>query len=232
MATGGSHVPGFASNSTIRFCALAVLLCTVSLLGACNILGPVAYIVHGPPKVKAKHELNPELKTVIFVDDRANRLPRRSLKNVIGQAAEEMLIAKGVVPQDNMIAARSATIAASNETASELMSIAEIGQAVGVDLVIYVRIEGFTISRDGATVQPVAGAMVKLIDANENQRVWPAERAGFPVKVQLPATGAPIPPNRSDLNRMEIGLAETLGVQIARVFFTYERDALSGDLDD
>ena len=79
---------------------------------------------------------------------------------------------------------------------------------------------------------PIAGAMVKLIDANENRRVWPAERAGFPVKVQLPATGAPIPPNRSDLNRMEIGLAETLGVQISRVFFTYERDALSGSLDD
>lgn len=209
-----------------------MLLCLVSGLGACNILGPVAYLVHGPPKVKARHELDPKLKTVIFVDDRANRLPRRSLKNVIGQSAEEMLIDRGVVPQDNMIASRSATIAATGETDSELMSIAAIGNAVGADRVIYVSIEGFTVSRDGATVEPIAGALVKIIDTAEDRRVWPADRAGYPVKLQLPATGGQIPRDRSGMSQLQIGLAETLGIQIARVFFDYERDALSGTLDD
>jgi len=223
---------GFVSKHPIRFAVTALLLSAVAMLGACNIVGPVAYIIHGPPNVKAQHELDPKLKTVIFVDDRANRLPRRSLKNVIGQIAEEMLISKGVIPQENMIASRSATIAASNETASELLSIAAIGKAVGADRVIYVMIEGFTISRDGATVQPIAGATVKVIDTAEDRRVWPDDRQGFPVKVQLPATGAPIPLDRSGANQLQTGLAETLGVQIARVFFQYERDALSGKLDD
>lgn len=225
---------GIARKTTrlVRLAAIGALACATAFIGACNILGPVAYIVHGPPKVNAQYELDSKLKTVIFVDDRANRLPRRSLKNVIGQRAEETLIAKGVVKQDNMIASRSATIAASNETDSELMSIAAIGRAVGVDRVIYVQIEGFTVTRDGTTVEPIAGALVKVIDVNEDRRIWPADRAGFPVKVQLPASGAPIPPDRSGMSRLQIGLSETLGVQIARVFYTHERDALSGNLDD
>ena len=230
-ALGVLPLPGIASKTT-RILTLALLVVSLAAMSSCNIVGPIAYIVHGPPKVKALHELSPKLRTVIFVDDRANRLPRRSLKNVIGQRAEETLIDRGAVPQANMITSRSATIAASNETNSDLMSIASIGEAIGVDRVIYVSIEGFSITRDGVTVQPVAGALVKVIDVEEDRRVWPADRKGFPVKVQLPATGAPIPRDRAGVNRIQIGLAEILGVQIARVFFKYERDTLSGKLDD
>jgi hypothetical protein len=169
---------------------------------------------------------------VFFIDDRANRLPRRTLKNVIGQSAEEMLLNQGVIAPENVIASRSATAAAASETNSNLMSIAAIGKALGVDRVIYVSIEGFSITRDGTTVQPVAGALVKVIDVKEDRRVWPAERSGYPVKIQLPATGEQVPENRGGVNRIQIGIAEALGVQIARVFFTYEADALSGSLDD
>lgn len=221
---------GYATRLSLLSGALALTL--LASLSGCNILGPVAYLVHGPPKVNAQYDLDSKLKTVIFVDDRANRLPRRSLKNVIGQSAEELLIAKGAVPQDHMIAARSATMAASNETDSELMSMAAIGRAVGADRVIYVSIEGFTVTRDGATVEPIAGALVKVIDTTDDRRVWPTDRQGVPVKVQLPASGAPIPRDRSGMSQLQTVLAETLGVQIARVFLTYERDALSGTLDD
>ncbi|MCB9847573.1 MAG: hypothetical protein H6814_04080 [Phycisphaeraceae bacterium] len=220
-------------TSRLRPIAFATALgAALALLGACNIVAPVAYLVHGPPKVQAQHELNSRLKTVIFVDDRANRLPRRSLKNVIGQRAEETLIERGSVPQQNMIAARSAIMAASTETDSELMSIAAIGRAVGADQVIYVTIEGFTVTRDGATVQPIAGALIKIISAEDDRRIWPEDRSGFPVRVELPASGAPIPQDRSGMSRLQTGLAETLGLQIARTFFEHERDALSGSLGD
>jgi len=216
----------FQSIAT-RVCAGLILAGIFASGSACNIVAPIVYVVHGPPKVKAIHELDPELKTVIFVDDRANKLPRRSLKNVIGKSAEELMISKGVILKENMIASRSATLAASSETDSELMSIADIGKAVGVDRVIYVKIEGFSISRDGTIIEPVAGAFIKVIDTAENKRLWPSERTGFPVKIQLPPTGSQIPTQRAGVNRIQIGVAESLGVQIARIFYEYERDALS-----
>ena len=227
-------MPG-ARSKTSRFLTLTptlLLLMAIAGLGSCNIVGPVAYLVHGPPKVKAKFELDPDRKVVFFVDDRANRLPRRTLKNVIGQSAEETLINQGGADPEQVIASRSATLAASTETNSDLMSIAAVGKAVGADRVVYISIEGFSISRDGATVQPQAGALIKVIDVEEDRRIWPADRKGFPVKVQLPAAGTPIPPDRAGVNQIQIGLAEVLGVQIARAFFEHERDALSGSLDD
>jgi len=201
-------------------------------LSGCNILGPVFYVVHGPPKVKAQYNLDSEKKTVFFIDDRANRLPRRSLKDVIGQQAEETLIARGAVPQDNMIASRSATIAARGEMNSELMSISAIGRAVGAERVIYVNVEGFSVTRDGTTIEPIAGVVMKVIDVEADRRVWPGDSQGFPVRVQLPATGSTIGADRASIRRVETGLAEMLGMQIARTFFEYERDSLSGSLGD
>ncbi len=204
--------------------ALGALLAALAPAG-CNIAGPVYYFIHGPEKRPAAYTLNPELKTVFFIDDRASRLPRRSLVSALGVAAEEALLAAEAVEPQNMIAAVSTQRAAAAEKHGDLLSIAEIGRAAGADVVIYVSIEGFTLSHDGATLQPVAGAYVKVISVAEDKRLWPDTASGQPLRLVLPA-GATPPTERSAIAQLELGLAKSLGVEIARLFYAHEPDHL------
>ena len=67
--------------------AAAILGATVvlSALVSCNIITPVAYAIEGPGQIDAEYTL-PDKKTVVFVDDPRNILPRTALRTAIGDA--------------------------------------------------------------------------------------------------------------------------------------------------
>lgn len=197
----------------------------------CNILGPAFYIVHGPAKTPARYTLDNSRVTVVFVDDRLNRAPRRSLRIVAAQQAEQTMMDNSVISPKKLITTRAIMRLASQEQFTEPMTIAQLGRAIGADVVIYATVDVWSLSPDGVTFQPGARVRVKVIDAENDVKLWPISGPGHPVTAALPlqTEGMPTGAERDQAN---LALATELGVKIARLFYDHEKDPLSGKLDD
>jgi len=211
--------------------AVAAMLTVAASLSACNIVGPAAYLVHGPPKVDAKHKLDKSRTTVIFIDDRANRMPRRSLRLTAAESAEQALMRQGAVPEKNMITTRSAMRAAQAERYGQPLSIAQIGQTAGAEVIIYAAVQAWSLSRDGVTFSPAARASVKVVDAANDRRLFPPSGDGYPLTVELPQSSEQMP-SGAQRQAAHDALASALGVRLARLFYQHQRDPLSGSLGD
>lgn len=201
---------------------VAVLGLLPAVLGGCNIVGPVAAVAAGPPKVDAMYTLA-DVPTVVFIDDRNNLVSPASLRRSIAERASQELMVNEVVantisPQDALL------IASRSDRASELMGIEDIGRAVGAQQVVYVAITAFKDTPDGYTPRPLASAEVKVIDVVNRQRVFPAGSGtpGWEVKT----LGKPIDPTMyaSRASRLQVyeALAQQLGDEVAKVFYKHE----------
>ncbi len=203
---------------------LAALSLSAPLLsGGCNIVAAGFLLVHGPPRIEARHELQKERSTVIFVDDRANQLPTRALRDVIARSAQETLLAEGAL--SNVIDCKAAFSAVASEKSSEPMDLVALAKAVKAEVLVYAAIESFTLSQDGGSVSPSISMRVKVMDAALAKRVWPEEKTGSSV-VSTSRTGQGFTPtSQSDMAKMEQEAAKQAGVALAQVFFSHERDS-------
>lgn len=210
----------------LRFGSLAVALIATGLAlvaaPGCNILGPVVAVVSGPPTKSAAYELDPALTYVIFIDDLRSNLPKRSLRDIIAQTAEEQILAEGLLSPDNLISATAARRVASSETNDNKMPIVEIGKSVGADVVIYLTIDGFLLSRDGASAMPTALSRLKILDVDENRRLWPPNEEGYSVIVQPQREVGDLPKDLAGRSAMEVALAKRLGLALAQTFYKHE----------
>lgn len=206
----------------VRRFALGVVLAACLAGGAgCNVVGPVFLAVHGPEKAPALFTLDKERTAVIFVDDRGNRLPRRVLRVQMALEAEKVLLKRRLVK--DMISGQSALQASAADRGGKLLSIAEIGRAVEAQQVIYAAIEEYTLTPDGQTFVPSLTLRVKVVDAINDKRVWPEDRAGHPVIVRLGSKqGSPPPAGSAERARVEDELAAAAGTALARVFYKHE----------
>lgn len=212
-----------------RFRAIGAIAISAGLgavalaLSGCNIVGPVGYFIAGPPKVQARHELDPKRATVMFIDDRANRLPRRALRGTIAERAQKALLDKGTVK--NLIDARAAFAAAARESDAEPLSITDIGRNAKAEVVIYVTIDAFSLTPDGQTFQPSTTMRVKVMDATNDTRLWPEDPAGFRLIASPEVRQGFVPRSQADVSKAQIEAAETAGLAVAQLFFTHEGDA-------
>jgi len=211
---------------TTKAALAALALLAAAALPACNIVGPAAYIIEGPPRVPAQTSLPEDRSYVIFVDDRASNIPRRSLRVIIGQVAEETLIAEDIVDQPNMIAAQSALRAAMSESPDQPMAIADIGRAVGASAVIYLTIDAWTLSTDGVSFSPLVAGRVKLIDAENRARLWPADDRGFQFRVEPATRAADVPRSSAESAQANEDLARRTGLALARLFYEHDRETV------
>lgn len=196
--------------------AMAVLC-----LAGCNIVTPVAYAIHGPGKVKKAASLDPELKHLIFVDDPSNKVSSRRLRSSIVDTAQETLLARGTVK--NMIDGRSAFAAVSKERYGEPMSIVEIGESVGADVVIYALLTEFSLGAEIGTYRPSAVLQVKILDVRTGERMWPAGTEGtYPLRVTLPQEPGLAPSSTPELYKAQEALAAQAGTALAQMFYDVE----------
>lgn len=210
-----------------RLGVLGVLgtLPVLTLLPGCNILGPALMIVTPDPSVQKQFTLDPQRPTVVFIDDRASRLPRRSLRNVMADEAQTLLISEA--KHKNIIDAKAAFAAVAGEKAGEPMTITEIGAASKAEIVVYVTVDSFSLSPDGQTYQPSAALRVKVIDAVADTRIWPPEAEmpdGYKLNVTRPQSAAFNPGTRSELARAQTDAARYVGKAIAQTFYTHRVD--------
>lgn len=199
------------------------LLCATLTLAGCNIVGGALYLAHGPETTPAVCTLPKDKTAVIAVDDRASVIPQRSLRDVIGKTAEEEILQHGLVK--DMVASRLASAVMSRERAGLPMGIAEIGQAVQADIVIYVVIDRFALSEDRASVAPFARGRVKIVESKTGIRLAPPEGGSadyFPLSVQLPAQTDNAPNSANELGMLQ-DLARLTGVTLSRMFYDAEK---------
>jgi len=203
----------------------------VATMPGCNIVSPIAYAIHGPEKTAALYKLDSSRTTVVFIDDRLNKAPRRSLRLAVAEEVEQTLMRRGVLNPEHVLTTRAIMREAADEQFTEPRTIAQLGRDIGAEVVIYATIDVWSASPDGVTLAPSAAVRLKVIDATNDTRLWPGDGRGHPVAASLPPQTQGVP-SGADLDQGYTALAHLMGLRIARVFFEHEEDALSGTLDD
>lgn len=204
-------------------------ICLLSLfaLSACNIFGPIALALAPPPSKEAATELDTSLTHVFYVDDRASLMPKRSLRGVIGRTAEERLIGREILKPDMVVPSMRAMRLVESESSDSPLSIADIGRNVGAQIVVYLTIDRWSLTRDGSSPAPTARGRVKIIDALENERIFPEQKTGHPVTVRMPTRPGRVPNDRVERGQLERELAVAIGRELARVFYEHEIDPMT-----
>ncbi|MBL8991049.1 MAG: hypothetical protein JNJ48_05665 [Phycisphaerae bacterium] len=200
--------------------AAVVVLAALVLLAGCNILGPAGYFLVGPEATPAVFRLDPEKTAVVFVDDRANQVPTRSTREIIGRVAEEDMLANGAVK--DMVQSRRVQTVIAAERSGRPLGIVEVGQAVQAKTVVYAVVERFVLSEDGQTYAPVASLRVKVIDVETDSRLFPVPDAGdeyYNLVIRVPVqTGSP-PTTSAGLTTAYQDLARWTGRALGRMFY-------------
>lgn len=202
------------------FAIILLVTAAVFLMQACNIVGPAVLLVNGPEKTPAAYRLDPERPVVFFVDDRGNRLAKRSLRVTIASTAQQILLDEREVK--NVVDAKAAMTRVAGETAEEPTDIATLGKSVGAELVVYVTVDSFALSPDSVTYQPGAELRVKVIDCvNTPARLWPEESTGKLVTVSLPQRQGTQPKNAAEATIAFEELAQECGRSVAELFYNH-----------
>ncbi len=201
---------------------LALLSILAAALCGCNIVAPAVVLLHGPPKTKAAHRLEPERPTVFFVDDRNNRLYKRSMRLTIATTAQDILLKEKELK--NVVDAKAALTRVSGEPADEPTDISSLGKSVQAEVVVWIAVDAFGFSPDGVTFAPFADLRIKVIDCvNTPSRLWPEEPAGKQIRVTLPERhGTTDQASITAIAKAQDRLAQECGRVVAELFFDHE----------
>lgn len=198
-----------------------------ALVGGCNYIAAAVVLTQGRGKVPAVVELNKDAKTVILIDDLSNKVPRRSLRDEIGATADAQLLKNKVITDGRLISAASARRAASSDTAADRQSAVDIGREVGAEIVIYVTMTGWTLQQEPGFISPAASAQISILDTISNARVWPQGEMTHPFIVRVPRSPGESNMSLSEKSKWEKMLAQRFGTELAKLFYTHEKESLS-----
>ncbi len=213
--------------------SVGVLGCVVSALltlVGCNIIGPAGYFIAGPEKIPAVYTLPEDKTTVVFIADRKSVIGDRSLRRRASQTAERLLLDNDAVK--DLIDSQAIQDAAAADRFSKPRGIAELGEAVGAQVVVYVAMDDFALSPDGVTYQPTATFRVKVVDVETKERLWPDEpQEWFPMSVSTMTRAQNMPENTTELLKARQDLAERVGRAIGEMFIKHlkVRDSRVGE---
>ncbi len=200
----------------------AVALGAALALGAtaCNIVGPAAYFIEGPPKAPAKYQVPPG-KIVVLVDDEDSRVSRVALRTKIGDQISETLVAEGIAT--GAISTKDAVAwVRKHDKPGSRASLEEVGKAVGADVVIGIKMLDFRLSVDGVQPKPLAMAEVRGIDVRTNSVLFPEGTDWEPVETTMREVQPEL--YRTSVGRREIedSVADALAEKIAWLFYEHE----------
>ncbi len=213
-------------------CATACATLALSVVTACNIVGPAIAIASGPSKIRKAFDLPSEPITVVLVEDTASPPLVRDarLLRTIAETATEELTRRGVV----RIAVEPGPIhVLSVQPAERNTPIADLAREVGAEQIIYAQIRSFTLSPDGQSFAPSAELRVRVLDASVEQddvigrRIFPADAEGHPLIAGGENIAGFSPRDAADVRQAELELAELTGLRLAQLFYDRDRDAVS-----
>ncbi|MEY2796303.1 MAG: hypothetical protein RIR10_2019 [Planctomycetota bacterium] len=219
---------------------LARMFAFVSAVGVlsaagCNIVTPVAYAIEGPGQIDAEYTL-PKKKTVIFVDDPRNILPRTALRTAIGDAVSFDLMERGhlestVASRDAIAVARSGSAG----NAQKLMTVEAVGKALDCAQVIHIQPTVFDLTgrTDDRGIRPTAIVQVKVLDLEMRVRTYPAAESmpdGREVTAIIREESSDGLRTRAGRTQIEDQLARKIALEVAQLFYQHERVDLGENL--
>jgi hypothetical protein len=219
---------------------LARIVAFVSAVGVlsaagCNIVTPVAYAIEGPGQIDAEYTL-PKKKTVIFVDDPRNILPRTALRTAIGDAVSFDLMERGhlestVASRDAIAVARSGSAG----NAQKLMTVEAVGKALDCAQVIHIQPTVFDLTgrTDDRGIRPTAIVQVKVLDLEMRVRTYPAAQSmpdGREVTAIIREESSDGLRTRAGRTQIEDQLARKIALEVAQLFYQHDRVDLGENL--
>jgi hypothetical protein len=160
-----------------RFATVGLLACIAGAVGGCHVFGAWTRAMF-PETIPPKYELPEDKKILVFVDDKLNPIAYPDLKRRLTESTNELLLeqdlAAKVIEYPKIL---------DFETSHEdfyRISVAEVGDALGADLVLYVHIDQFQLRERGQ--DPLwhgrLGTTVRVVDVHrgmirEEPRLWP-----------------------------------------------------------
>lgn len=216
------------TNSRNRFGALCGLLLLCLICAGCEAPGFIAYVVGGPPKMKARFTLE-EQSTLVIVDDPSNMLGDPNNATVIAANVgfhlkeNDVLLPELVVPQDHL------TVLAANMGDRYLATpIDQIGRRLKADQVIHVQIREVSLQSANTYYEPSAEVEVKIIDTQTGKRLFPISEDKVP-GISVPGETLMIEMKRQTLDEtrrnaiqmMARDLAERIGLEVAGLFYDH-----------
>ncbi len=224
-------------SSAVRLATmLALSTSSLLLVAGCNIVHAGSYILEGPGKIVAEYELR-QVKTVVFVDDQKNVLPRTTLRVIIGDDVSAILLTEKLVP--STISPRDAiSMSRSREQDGTKLSLEKLGKELGAEQVIWVRPYAFDLDGydDQQGARPTAMVHVKVIDVTNRVRVYPPGDS-FPEGRDL-TISLLRDVNRDELattigrRKIEEALAAEIADDVAKLFYEHERLDLGEKVND
>lgn len=225
MSTHGrTHPSAPPSAATTRNGLLfAAIASFAAFTLGCNIAGPAFYFIHGPEKIAAQYEIPKEKSVVVFIDDRENMLRDRSMRQVIARSTEQRLLDGGAVPKGDVISSDGIAAITAADRWGKPLGIAQVGESLGADVVIYASIDSFALSADRTTLSPTGSMRVKVIDVASRNRLWPTEDQEWgQVATAVPRRDGTLPTSLSAVSAEESRLAQRMGNDLANLFVKHE----------
>jgi hypothetical protein len=178
--------------------------------------GWLAWVTALPETVKPVYKLPAGKKVLVFTDDVLNPVAYQPIKAELAQGVNERLtqkkLAASVVPYDAFL-----TWASKTENL-ERLSVAEVGRALGADLVLYVHVDRLQLKEDERSTlwRGELATTVRVVDVREG-RLWPQDRPeGYPVpQVETPTVDDPSPQYGEEVARR---LADEMSEAVVNLF--------------
>lgn len=201
--------------------AFAALLGLLAMSNAaCAIPAVIAAKFAPPKKVPPEFELPKGKNVLVFVDDMLNPVSYEPIKIQLTSRLNEHLVAHEVAAKTVSHDRLAALIAAT--PSFNLLSVSEVGQKLGADVVLYVRVDDFALKDVGAQ-QLWRGRIettVRMVGV-EAGRLWPKGRiAGH----TMPPVEKPITVQASDSYADDLTneMAAEMADKIAKLFYEHE----------
>ena len=217
-------------TSTYRLITLATattfFATLLLMLTGCNIVAPAVIAFSPPPTNDAAHKLA-DRPTVTFVDDRRNVLRDRGIRRLIGDRVMEQLLGKEVLSheQGHAISTGDAMAVAGREADGELMSLSQIGSAVGAEQVIAIEMISFDLQSVDGSPRATAQFTVKVLDLVNRTKIFPADDGpdAQTLMVMLPVEQTFQPGLTREASReAELTLANLIADKVAKLFYKHE----------
>lgn len=206
----------------MRALPLFTLLVLVLLSAGCNIVAPIAVLVHGPPKVPAEYRLDRQRSVAVVIDDPDSVVPSMGFRRVMLSSVQERLASGAKIRE--VIDARDTMAVLQRDSAQERMSLAEIGRAIGAEQIVWARVEGFSLAAPTGEYRPNARLRVKVIDVSANEKAWPDEPPqGYGLDVTMRVRSDFVPASGPEQRTAMEELAEYTGRAIAELFYSVEK---------
>lgn len=191
-------------------------------VAGCSVPGALLYKFAGPPAIPARYNV-PKTPLLVLVENAhsgAIAIPETdALAQVIYEDLRENKVAPLIDP-DKVHELRD-----HNPITFAKMSIAEIGQRVGAQQVLYIRVHQLDIEAPPASdvVRLKIGAKIRIVEAAIARTTWPDSGDTEAFEVETPWQRIEPGTSRSSLNQ-EI-LRES-GEEIARWFYAYKPETM------